>query len=41
MAIIIGADAAGSKLKEVVKIFLVEETFELVDVPKEVRILLM
>lgn len=35
MAIIIGADAAGSKLKDVVKDFLVEENFEVVDVTKE------
>ena len=35
MAIIIGADAAGSKLKEVVKDFLVGENFEVVDVTKE------
>jgi len=35
MAIIIGADAAGSKLKNVVKDFLVGENFEVVDVTKE------
>ena len=35
MAIIIGADAAGSKLKGVVKDFLVGENFEVVDVTKE------
>ena len=35
MAIIIGADAAGSKLKDVVKDFLVGENFEGVDVTKE------
>ena len=35
MAIIIGADAAGSNLKDVVKDFLVEENFEVVDVTKE------
>lgn len=35
MAIIIGADAAGSKLKDVVKDFLVVENFEVVDVTKE------
>lgn len=35
MAIIIGADAAGSKLKDVVKDFLVGENFEVVDVKKE------
>ena len=35
MAIIIGADAAGSKLKDVVKDFLVGENFEVVDVMKE------
>lgn len=35
MAIIIGADAAGSKLKDVVKYFLVGENFEVVDVTKE------
>ena len=35
MAIIIGADAAGSKLKDVVKDFLVGENFEVVDVTKE------
>ena len=35
MAIIIGADAAGSKLKDVVKDFLVGENFEVVDVAKE------
>lgn len=35
MAIIIGADAAGSRLKDVVKDFLVGENFEVVDVTKE------
>ena len=35
MAIIIGADAAGSELKDVVKDFLVGENFEVVDVTKE------
>ena len=35
MASIIGADAAGSKLKDVVKDFLVGENFEVVDVTKE------
>ena len=35
MAIIIGADTAGSKLKDVVKDFLVGENFEVVDVTKE------
>ena len=35
MAIIIGADAAGSKRKDVVKDFLVGENFEVVDVTKE------
>ena len=35
MAIIIGADAAGSKLKDVVKDFLVGENFEVVNVTKE------
>ena len=35
MAIIIGADAAGSKLKDLVKDFLVGENFEVVDVTKE------
>ena len=35
MAIIIGADAVGSKLKDVVKDFLVGENFEVVDVTKE------
>ena len=35
MAIIIGADAAGSKLKDVVKDFLVGENFEVVEVTKE------
>ena len=35
MAIIIGADAAGSKLKDVVKDFLVGENFEVVDLTKE------
>ena len=35
MAIIIGADAAGSKLKDVVKDFLIGENFEVVDVTKE------
>ena len=35
MAIIIGADAAGSKLKDVVKDFLVGENFEVVDVTEE------
>ena len=35
MAIIIGADAAGSKLKDEVKDFLVGENLEVVDVTKE------
>ncbi|KGM37208.1 galactose-6-phosphate isomerase subunit LacA [Streptococcus sinensis] len=35
MAIIIGADAAGSKLKDVVKDFIVGENFEVIDVTKE------
>ena len=35
MAIIIGADAAGSKLKDVVKDYLIGENFEVVDVTKE------
>ncbi len=35
MAIIIGADGAGNKLKDVVKDFLVGENFEVVDVTKE------
>lgn len=35
MAIIIGADAAESKLKDVVKDYLVGESFEVVDVTKE------
>ena len=35
MAIIIGADAAGNKLKDVVKDFLVGENFEVVDVTAE------
>lgn len=35
MAIIIGADVAGSKLKDVVKDYLVGESFEVVDVTKE------
>ena len=35
MAIIIGADVAGNKLKDVVKDFLVGENFEVVDVTKE------
>lgn len=35
MAIIIGADAAGSKLKDVVKDFLVGENFEVVDVTED------
>ena len=35
MAIIIGADTVGSKLKDVVKDFLVGENFEVVDVTKE------
>ena len=35
MAIVIGADAAGSKLKDVVKDFLVGENFEVVDMTKE------
>ena len=35
MAIIIGADAAGNKLKDVVKDFLVGENFEVVDVTEE------
>ena len=35
MAIIIGADAADSKLKDVVKDFLVGENFEVVDVTKD------
>ena len=35
MAIIIGADVAGNKLKDVVKDFLIGENFEVVDVTKE------
>ena len=35
MAIIIGADAAGNKLKDVVKDFLIGESFEVVDVTEE------
>ena len=35
MTIIIGADAAGSKLKDVVKDYLVGESFEVVDVTEE------
>ena len=35
MTIIIGADAAGSKLKDVVNDYLVGESFEVVDVTKE------
>ena len=35
MAIIIGADAAGNKLKDVVKDFLIGENFEIVDVTEE------
>ncbi|WP_247948536.1 galactose-6-phosphate isomerase subunit LacA [Streptococcus gordonii] len=35
MAIIIGADGAGNKLKDVVKDFLIGENFEVVDVTKE------
>ena len=35
MAIIIGADAAGNKLKDVVRDFLIGESFEVVDVTKE------
>lgn len=35
MAIIIGADAAGNKLKDVVKEFLIGENFEVVDVTEE------
>ena len=35
MAIIIGADGAGNKLKDVVKDFLVGENFEVVDVTEE------
>lgn len=35
MSIIIGANAAGSKLKDVVKDYLVGESFEVVDVTKE------
>ena len=35
MAIIIGADAAGNKLKDVVKEFLIGENFEVVDETKE------
>ena len=35
IAIIIGADAAGNKLKDVVKDFLIGENFEVVDVTKE------
>ena len=35
MAIIIGADAAGNKLKDVVKDFLIGENFEVVDVTEE------
>ena len=37
MAIIIGADTAGSKLKDVVKDFLVGENFEVVDVRSDER----
>ena len=35
MAIIIGADAAGNKLKDVVKEFLIGENFEVVDATEE------
>ncbi|WP_061600581.1 galactose-6-phosphate isomerase subunit LacA [Streptococcus gordonii] len=35
MVIIIGADAAGNKLKDVVKDFLIGENFEVVDVTEE------
>ncbi|RHE65378.1 galactose-6-phosphate isomerase subunit LacA [Streptococcus gordonii] len=35
MAIIIGADVAGNKLKDVVKDFLIGENFEVVDVTEE------
>ena len=35
MAIIIGADAAGNKLQDVVKEFLIGENFEVVDVTEE------
>ena len=35
MAIIIGADAAGNKLKDVVKDFLIGENFEVVDATEE------
>ncbi|MBZ2133224.1 galactose-6-phosphate isomerase subunit LacA [Streptococcus gordonii] len=35
MAIIIGADAAGNKLKDVVKDFLIGENFEVVDVTED------
>ena len=35
MAIIIGADGAGNKLKDVVKDFLIGENFEVVDVTEE------
>ena len=38
MAIIIGADAAGNKLKDVVKDFLIGENFEVVDVTEDVTL---
>ena len=41
MSIIIGADAAGLRLKEVVKDFLEKENFHVVDVQLKVKTLLM
>ena len=41
MSIVIGADAAGLRLKEVVKDFLEKENFHVVDVTAEVKTLLM
>ena len=35
MAIVVGADLKGTRLKDVVKNFLVEEVFELIDVTKD------
>ena len=39
MSIVIGADAAGLRLKDLVKEFLVKENFDVVDVTAEVKIL--
>ena len=35
MAIVVGADLKGTRLKDVVKNFLVEEGFEVIDVTKD------